>query len=95
MKVALETGEVLEVAVLDGDKVVGTLSLQLKGLSGASGVKRGRPAGTVKEDVTPRKRRQRKPMSAETRARMAAAQKARWEKRNAEQAAESGSNESQ
>lgn len=86
MKVALEADEVLEVAVLDGDKVIGTLSLQLKGLTSASSARRGRPPAIAKEEATPRKRRQRKPMSAETRARMAAAQKARWEKRNAEQA---------
>lgn len=97
MKVALEAGEVLEVAVLDGDKVVGTLSLQLKTLSGASSaVKRGRPAGASEkaESAEParKRRKQRKPLSDETKARMAAAQKARWEQINANKAANESGN---
>lgn len=85
MRVALEAGEVLEVAVLDGDKVVGTLSLKLNGLGSAK--RPGRPSASESAGASTtgtKKRRQRKPMSAETRARMAEAQKARWAKRNAE-----------
>jgi len=88
MKVALEAGEVLEVAVLDGDRVVGTLSLQLKGLSsGTRGV--GRPAGSTveraastsaAEPAAAGRRRKRKPLSPETKAKMAEAQRRRWEK---------------
>lgn len=79
MKVALEAGEMLEVAVLDGDRVVGTLSLQMKSADSARRV--GRPAGSTvakaAEGGTGR-RRKRKPMSAETRAKMAEAQRKRW-----------------
>jgi hypothetical protein len=89
MKVALEAGEVLEVAVLDGERVVGTLSLQLKGLSsGGRGV--GRPAGSTSERAASPsaaesasgagRRRKRKPLSPETKAKMAEAQRRRWEK---------------
>ena len=85
MKVALEAGEVLEVAIIDGDRVVGNLSLQLKGIGGS---RVGRPAGSSSakaassDEPAAGRRRKRKPMSAETKARMAAAQKARWEKKN-------------
>jgi len=95
MKVALEIGEVLDVALLEGERVIGTLSLELKGLAGASRV--GRPASATREakavagtEGTGR-RRKRKPMSAESRARMAEAQKRRWEKNRSNEG--SGSNE--
>lgn len=83
MKVALETGEVLDVALVEGDRIIGTLSLQLKGLAGST-PRVGRPAGstTANAAAAPRKqRKQRKPMSAEARARMSAAQKERWSNR--------------
>lgn len=88
MKVALEAGEVLDVALIEGDRIIGTLSLQLKGLTATSRV--GRPAlseaRATGEGATPgRRRKPRKPLSAETKARMAEAQRRRWEaKRNAE-----------
>ena len=85
MKVALEIGEVLDVALLDGERVIGTLSLELKGLAGVSRV--GRPASSAREksaatgsNEAAGRRRKRKPMSAESRARMAEAQRRRWEK---------------
>ncbi len=88
MKVALENGEVLDIALVDGDRIVGTLSLQIKGLAGASKV--GRPANTSQASAsdTPangrKTRKPRKPMSPEGRARMAAAQKLRWEQKRGE-----------
>ena len=92
MKVALESGEVLEVAILDGERVVGTLSLQMKGVGSPSRV--GRPAGVPKAAVSEgtTRRRKRKPMSAETRAKMAEAQRRRWG--NREEANPEGSSES-
>lgn len=89
MKVALEAGEVLDVALLEGDRVIGTLSLQIKGVAKTSKV--GRPAGVSSSasssddgaDAPVKKRKARKPLSPEVRARMAAAQKARWEQRRA------------
>lgn len=86
MKVALENGEVLDIALVEGDKIIGTLSLQIKGLGGAS--RAGRPAGTSASaaNAAPRKQRKpRKPMSAESKARMAAAQKLRWEKKRGDE----------
>ena len=84
MKVALEAGEVLDIALLEGERVIGTLSLELKGLVSASRV--GRPAGSSKaasaaaEGAGAGRRRKRKPMSPEAKARMAEAQRKRWEK---------------
>ena len=93
MKVALESGEVLEVAILDGERVVGTLSLQMKGVGSSSRV--GRPAGAPKAAAASdgaTRRRKRKPMSAETRAKMAEAQRRRWG--NREEGNPEGSSES-
>jgi hypothetical protein len=88
MKVALDAGDVLDVALLDGDRVIGTLSLQIKGLAGSS-PRVGRPAAASSSETSSttssRKRKQRKPLSEEAKARMAAAQKERWAKRRAEQ----------
>lgn len=85
MKVALESGEVLDIAILDGERVVGTVSLQLKDMISTS--RAGRPAGSSAKAASSeggegrKTRKRRKPMSDEARARMAAAQKARWEKK--------------
>lgn len=82
MKVALDlnSGEALEVALLEGDRVVGSLSLRINGLAG--GASRGRASSAAKEatTATTTQRKPRRRMSAETKAKMAAAQKARWEK---------------
>lgn len=95
MKVALEAGEVLDIALVDGERIIGTVSLQLKGLTGASRV--GRPAGTSaksastgSESAGGGRRRKRKPMSEEARQRMAEAQRKRWEK---VRSSEGGSNQ--
>lgn len=96
MKVALENGEVLDIALVEGDRIIGTLSLQIKGLAGSP--KAGRPAAAPQASdagaaaANGRKvRKQRKPMSPEGRARMAAAQKLRWEqKRGGQGGASSG-----
>jgi hypothetical protein len=90
MKVALDAGDTLDVALLDGDRVIGTLSLQIKGLSGSTPKVVTRAASTASENSgsstsASRKRKQRKPLSEEAKARMAAAQKARWDRRRAEQ----------
>lgn len=86
MKVALESGEVLDIALIEGERVIGTLSLQLKDLTSTS--RAGRPAGVSARASASdgagegrKTRKRRKPMSDEARARMAAAQKARWEKK--------------
>lgn len=86
MKVALENGEVLDIALVEGDRIIGTLSLQLKGLAGAP--KAGRPAAASQQSESAasapngrKARKPRKPMSPEGRARMAAAQKLRWEQK--------------
>lgn len=94
MKVALDTGDVLDVAILDGDRVVGTVSLQIKSLVGvtpkAAPKSASAAASTAGSASAPaatgtRKRKARKPLSEEARARMAAAQKARWERIRAEE----------
>ncbi len=99
MKVALDlnSGEALEVALLEGDRVVGNLSLRISGLAGGSTSRAGRSAAAPKESSTSGSTTQRKPrrkMSPETKARMAAAQKARWEKiRGTENSGNQGDNQ--
>lgn len=88
MKVALELGEALEVAILQNDRVVGTLSMRLQGPSG--GAARQQAAPVAAPAAVGRKRRGRKPgrkaggrrrnISAEARAKMAEAQRRRWAK---------------
>lgn len=90
MKVTLEKGELIEIALTEGNQIVGTLSLQLQ-LGATTLPQRGRPAGrpagstTASQSEAPaggkpgRKRGGRK-ISAEARARMAEAQRRRWEK---------------
>jgi len=87
MKVALDRGEVLDIALIEDERIIGTLSIELKGLvSAARGA--GRPAGSsrstaseseTRETSGKKTRKKRKPMSEEARARMAAAQRRRWE----------------
>ncbi len=86
MKVALENGEVLDIALVEGDRIIGTLSIQLKGLAGAGKASRSAVASQQSESASTsglgkKTRKPRKPMSAEGRARMAAAQKKRWEEK--------------
>lgn len=86
MKVALENGEVLDIALVEGDRIIGTLSLQLRGLAGSPKTPRATASSQVNDQAgsstAGRKvRKARKPMSPEGRARMAAAQKLRWDKR--------------
>ena len=87
MKVALDRGEVLDIALIEDERIIGTLSIELKGLISATRGA-GRPAGATRNaaaesagrEVAGKKtRKKRKPMSDEARARMAAAQKRRWE----------------
>lgn len=77
MKVALELGEKLEVAVIEGNKIVGSLSLELNGFGNVA--KAAEPAAAKKPAKAERKtRRGGHKFSAESRKRMSEAQKARW-----------------
>jgi hypothetical protein len=81
MKVAMEIGETLDVALIDGDRMVGTLSLSLKGVNVVKQVKAA--AAAVSHAVATgkgRKRGGKRRVSAESRARMAEAQRKRWAK---------------
>lgn len=91
MKVALERGEVLEIALLEGNSVVGTLSLQLQGnargtsvsfSSGSSASAGGSSASQSAGSTTSGKRgrRGRRQLSPEARERMRQAQLRRWAK---------------
>ena len=85
MRVALEAGELLEVAITEGDRIVGTLSLQLNSIGGSSKAASRSTVSSAGAAAPARKQRKtRKPMSPEARARMAAAQKARWAKARGE-----------
>lgn len=88
MKVALDLGEKLEVAILEGNRVVGSLSLVLNGFGAvavkvaeaAAAPKKGKAKAAAKAKAEPKKRGKRT-VSAESRIRMAEAQKLRWAKK--------------
>jgi hypothetical protein len=81
MKVAMEIGETLDVALIDGDRMVGTLSLSLKGVNAVKQVKAAKAAvSNAVATAKGRKRGGKRRVSAESRARMAEAQRKRWAK---------------
>ncbi len=88
MKVTLEKGETLDVALVENDRIVGTLSLQLRGVALAGSTRavsepsrRSVEAPAEKAASTGRgPGRRKRQISAEARAKMADAQRRRWEK---------------
>jgi hypothetical protein len=84
MKVAMEIGESLDVALIDGDRMVGTLSLSLRGVTAAGPVKAAAVAAAAKKAG---RRGGKRKVSPESRAKMAEAQKKRWAKFRAGKAA--------
>ncbi len=80
MKVAMEIGDQLEVAIVSGGQIVGSLAIQLNSVVGAKASKPGRPAKAAAE-AAPAKRKGRRKLSPEAKARMSDAQKARWAKK--------------
>lgn len=81
MKVALEFGEALEVALLENNRVVGSLSLVLR-TAGAAPRVAAAPAKAA-APAAAKASRKRRQLSPEARARMATAQKERWAKKRA------------
>lgn len=84
MKVALEIGETLEVAILEENRVVSTLSLSLRPAGAPRRAQSEAPAKST-SSPSPKGGRKRRAISPEGRARMAAAQKARWAARKAKE----------
>lgn len=87
MKVTLEKGETLDVALVEDDRIVGTLSLQLRGVGSGAAVRavsdysrRAAEAPAEPAAGTTRTGRRKRQISAEARAKMAEAQRRRWEK---------------
>ena len=87
MKVTLEKGETLDVALVEGDRIVGTLSLQLREIGSGAGVRtvsdstrRAAEATAESATGTTRTVRRKRQISPEARAKMAEAQRRRWEK---------------
>lgn len=93
MKVSLEKGDTVEIAIVEGDRIVGSLSLTLGGAPAAAARRPGRPAGSTNAAPTagaPKKRERRggrRVISPEARQRMADAQKKRWAKYRQQKAA--------
>ena len=86
MRISLEKGEVLEVAIVEGDRVVGSLSLTLRDMV-ASAPKAAAQAAMAAAPVPRKRRTGKRYVSPEARARMAEAQKRRWEAYRASKAA--------
>ncbi|MGI8907205.1 MAG: hypothetical protein ACR2IE_12030 [Candidatus Sumerlaeaceae bacterium] len=82
MKVTLERGEILDVALIDNDRIIGTLSLQLRGLSVGARFSGASAPAAAADNAGKRngRRRKRGPLSPEARARMADAQRRRRDK---------------
>lgn len=79
MKIALELGESLDVVLMNKDEVVGTLSLQIRGLAQAVAQPKALAAKTVSSETrsaAPAKKK--RTMSAEVRERLRQAQLRRW-----------------
>jgi hypothetical protein len=91
MRVALEQGESLEVAILENNRVVGTLSLEMRAAGGSA--QAARPAASASASASaPQQKRAasssgkrgrrggKRNISPEARQKMAEAQRRRWEK---------------
>lgn len=78
MRISLEKGEVLDVAITEGDRVVGSLSLTLRDLV-PSAPKAAAKAPAAAAPATGKRRTGKRNVSPEARARMAEAQRRRWE----------------
>ncbi|MCX7718257.1 MAG: hypothetical protein N2111_07635 [Candidatus Sumerlaeaceae bacterium] len=78
MRISLEKGEVLDVAITEGDRVVGSLSLTLRDLV-PSAPKAAAKAPAAAAPATRKRRTGKRNVSPEARARMAEAQRRRWE----------------
>lgn len=86
MKVTLEKGEPLDIALIEQDRVVGTLSIVLNGSFGSKSSSRESArssAPDLSSETLTKTGRKRRNISPEARARMADAQKRRWEKQRA------------
>jgi hypothetical protein len=82
MKVTLEKGEVLEVAIIEGDRVVGSLSLTLRDTVPSAAAAPAKPRAAAAAPAAPARKRRasgKRNVSPEARARMAEAQRRRWE----------------
>lgn len=80
MKVTLEKGETLDLAVIENDRVIGTISLELRGIlltHGASPAAAPASAGSTAPKKPGKGVRH---VSEESRSRMAEAQRRRWAK---------------
>ncbi|MGB9690675.1 MAG: hypothetical protein ACPL7D_00740 [Candidatus Sumerlaeaceae bacterium] len=77
MKITLEKGENLEVVIVDKDKVIGKLVLQLSRLPVLAVEKASAAVAEPKADAPAKKTRKRS-LSPEARARLAQAQRERW-----------------
>lgn len=80
MKVALEQGDTLEVAILEGDRVVGTLCLEMRSATASSVVRPAAVAAAAGAYKRGGRRGGKRNISPEARARMAEAQRRRWAK---------------
>lgn len=85
MKIYLDTDGNGEILLSEGGRTVGTLRLQFTRPANAAADRRAATSPATKQDVdkpsTKKARKKRKPLSPETKARMAAAQQKRWEEK--------------
>jgi hypothetical protein len=96
MKIALEKGENLEVVIVDKDKLIGKLSLQL--LGSARIVEERHDVPSAPEAVSaqgeaPQRKRRKRQLSPEARERLAEAQRRRWARVRAQGAEQQGGGE--
>lgn len=94
MRITLEKGENLEVLIVENDKVVGRLSLQLTAIAGISKEK-ATLAGETTEPTPAGRTRARRTLSPEARAKLAQAQRERWARVRAQLQKQQGAGENQ
>ncbi len=93
MKITLEKGENLEVIIVEKDKVIGKLALQLTGVP-VLAVEKAAPVATEERSEFPAKRTRKRNLSPEARARLAEAQRQRWARIRALKEQQGGADES-
>lgn len=89
MKVALAKGETLQIAVVDGDRIIGTMSIALDSAVASVAAPAAAPAKAAKSvEAAPAKSRRggKRKITAEARKKMAQSQALRWERYRAQKA---------
>jgi hypothetical protein len=96
MRITLEKGENLEVVIVEKEKIIGKLSLQLLGsvqIVEERRVVASAPEAAFTQGEAPQRKRRKRQLSPEARERLAEAQRRRWARARAQSAGQQGGGE--